>query len=155
MIITSSCAFFKRYSVCSKRIHMFIPLSKKCSLNEWVGGLIGRSLSSLSFVCSPWCVAQIPAHRPVIYTHVGFMPEDKFFVIRKLLESRKRISFPVHLVINLPKSSRQIKFPYLRALRHPRGRWECFCGVVFTFWFVINSESKPGRVYLVHLLLIL
>lgn len=50
----------------------------------------------------------------VIYTRVGFKPEDKFFVIRKLLESRKRISFSVHLVINLPKSSRQIKLPYLR-----------------------------------------
>lgn len=61
------------------------------------------------------------------------MPEDNFFVIRKLLEPRELLSFSVYLVINLLKSSRQIEFPYLRPSWRPRGGKTHSHGVVLTF----------------------
>lgn len=84
----------------------------------------------------------------MIYTCVGFVLEEKFFVIRKLLEPRKLTSFPVHLVINLPKSARQIKSPYLVSQRQER-----IIPMELSSLSDLSSvlRSNPVRVYLVQL----
>ena len=155
MIITSSYVFFKRFCMSKKNTHTHIPLLKMCSF-KWVNGRVKQEnlcLLPAAPFSAPCVYPPAPAHIPVsvIYTHAGFMLEDKLFVIRKLLEPRKRISFPVHLVVNLPKNPRQIKSPYRRAVWCPRGRWESF------LWTCPHSDlssilkSSPAKLYLVQL----